>query len=329
MTKQYDERIVNLWDEQELEISYPMEGITTEERVVGAIIGALIGDALALGYQWNYDYKTMWERYGTWVTEYVDPLAVKDGKGMDEISNFRHEAGVRAGMSSQTGQLIQVLLETVAANAKKNGTGEFVNEEYIAAINNFFEHDLLTKARFAPKQDIYITRPGTAGTYISWLLAKKGYSVITIEKDKRESVGNRLDVIHFETDRIEKAGIPPFKVGEPDCIEIRDTSIVGTPDLTTEIKIRALQTIVRLTPFLNRMYKVLESDGVKLEFSCLFKKSLYQDGKIIGVVAEKDGIERETLQFIIAESEPERVTFRGNNSSKASNGQQMDSDGKP
>jgi hypothetical protein len=165
MTKQYDERIVNLWDEQELEISYPMEGITTEERVVGAIIGAMIGDALALGYQWNYDYKTMWERYGTWVTEYVDPLAVKDGKGMDEISKFRHEAGVRAGMSSQTGQLIQVLLETVAANAKKNGTGEFVNEEYIAAINNFFEHDLLPKAKFAPKQDIYITRPGTAGTY--------------------------------------------------------------------------------------------------------------------------------------------------------------------
>jgi flavin-dependent dehydrogenase len=91
------------------------------------------------------------------------------------------------------------------------------------------------------KCDVLVVGAGTAGTYLSWLLAKKGYFVITIEKDEREKVGKRLDVIHFETDRIEKAGIPPFKVGEPDCIEIRDISIVGTPDFTTEIKIRALQ----------------------------------------------------------------------------------------
>ena len=111
------------------------------------------------------------------------------------------------------------------------------------------------------KCDILIVGAGTAGTYLGWLLAKIGLSVVLIEKDKREDVGKRLDVIHFESDRVEKAGIPPFKVGAPDCIEIRDISTVVTPDLKTEINLRALQTIVRLTPFLNRMYNVLESDG--------------------------------------------------------------------
>jgi flavin-dependent dehydrogenase len=135
--------------------------------------------------------------------------------------------------------------------------------------------------------DVIVVGAGTAGTYMSWLLAKKGYSVLTIEKDERETVGKRLDIIHFETDRIEKAGIPPFKVGEPDCIEIRDTSIVGTPDLTTEIKIRALQTIVRLTPFLNRMYKELEKEGVNLEFSCTFQELIFENKKIIGIRATK------------------------------------------
>ncbi len=139
------------------------------------------------------------------------------------------------------------------------------------------------------KCDILVVGAGTAGMYLSWLLTKKGYSVVTIEKDEREKVGKRLDVIHFETDRIKKAGIPPFKVGDPDCIEIREHSTQVTTDFTTEVKITALQTIVRLTPFLNRMYKVLEADGVKLVFSCKFLELIFDDGKIVGVLAKKNG----------------------------------------
>ncbi len=139
------------------------------------------------------------------------------------------------------------------------------------------------------KCDILVVGAGTAGMYLSWLLSKKGYSVVTIEKDEREKVGKRLDVIHFETDRIKKAGIPPFKVGDPDCIEIREHSTQVTTDFTTEVKIKALQTIVRLTPFLNRMYKVLEADGVKLVFSCKFLELVFDDGKIVGVLVEKNG----------------------------------------
>lgn len=166
MNQQQDKDLVNLWDEQELELSYPTEGISTEDRISGAIMGALIGDALAQGYLWNYDFKVLWERNGTWVSDYSDPYVIEGGRGMDEISNYRYSVGIRAGMSSQTGQLIQILLETVATNAEKNGSGEFVNEEYIAAINSFFENDLLPKAQFAPEQDIYDTRPGTVGTYL-------------------------------------------------------------------------------------------------------------------------------------------------------------------
>ncbi|MBA7519859.1 hypothetical protein ES705_11947 [subsurface metagenome] len=139
------------------------------------------------------------------------------------------------------------------------------------------------------KCDILVVGAGTAGMYLSWLLSKKGYSVVTIEKDEREKVGKRLDVIHFETDRIKNAGIPPFKVGDPDCIEIREHSTQVTTDFTTEVKIKALQTIVCLTPFLNRMYKVLEADGVKLVFSCKFLELVFDDGKIVGVLVEKNG----------------------------------------
>ncbi|MHA1193873.1 MAG: FAD-dependent monooxygenase, partial [Promethearchaeota archaeon] len=109
--------------------------------------------------------------------------------------------------------------------------------------------------------DVIIVGAGTAGTYMGWLLGKLGHSVLVMDKDERNKVGNRLDIIHFETDRIEKAGIPPFKVGNPDCLEIRDKSRVVTPDFEKTITTQAFQTIVRLSYFLQRMYKVVESDG--------------------------------------------------------------------
>ncbi len=160
------------------------------------------------------------------------------------------------------------------------------------------------------KCDILIVGAGTAGTYLGWLLAKKGFSVVIIEKDKREDVGKRLDVIHFESDRIEKAGIPPFQVGASDCIEIRDVSTVVTPDFKKELKIRALQTIVRLTLFLNKMYKVLESDGVNLEFNCKFKNLIFEKSRIIGLEAEKAGENIEYRAQLVVDASGKAAVIR-------------------
>ncbi|MFX1324610.1 MAG: NAD(P)/FAD-dependent oxidoreductase, partial [Promethearchaeota archaeon] len=160
------------------------------------------------------------------------------------------------------------------------------------------------------KCDILIVGAGTAGTYMGWLLAKKGLSVIILEKDQKENVGKRLDVIHFETDRIEMAGIPPFKVGEPDCIEIRDTSTVVTSDFKTIIKIRALQTIVRLTPFLQKMYNFLESEGAKIIFSCKVKNLIYEKNQLIGLIAEKENRDLEFRANLIIDASGKSAVVR-------------------
>ncbi len=158
--------------------------------------------------------------------------------------------------------------------------------------------------------DILIVGAGTAGSYMGWLLAKEGFSVIIIEEDKRDEVGKRLDVIHFESDRVEDAGIPAFQVGNPDCIEIREHSTVVTPDFKTKLKIRALQTIVRLTPFLNRMYKLLESQGAELLFSCEFKKLIFDNGQISGIIAEKDEKTFEIHAKLIIDASGKKAVIR-------------------
>jgi ADP-ribosylglycohydrolase len=74
------------------------------DRAAGAIVGALIGDALGLGPHWYYDLDEMRRDFGPWITTYTEPK-----KG-------RYHAGMRAGQLSQTGLILAALLRQVVEN---------------------------------------------------------------------------------------------------------------------------------------------------------------------------------------------------------------------
>lgn len=78
-----------------------MSGTTLEERVAGAVMGALIGDALGLGPHWYYDLAELRRDYGEWITGYTDP---KPG---------RYHEGLKAGQPSQAGFILTLLLRSL------------------------------------------------------------------------------------------------------------------------------------------------------------------------------------------------------------------------
>jgi ADP-ribosylglycohydrolase len=78
-----------------------MTTIPIKDRAAGAIMGAFIGDALALGPHWYYDLDELHRDYGTWITGYTDP---KPG---------RYHAGLKAGQLSQAGFILKMTLRSL------------------------------------------------------------------------------------------------------------------------------------------------------------------------------------------------------------------------
>ena len=80
-----------------------MTATTLQDRARGALLGALIGDALALGPHWYYDLEQLRKDYGDWVSDYTDPQP------------NRYHAGLKAGQLSQAGYLLTMMMQSLAA----------------------------------------------------------------------------------------------------------------------------------------------------------------------------------------------------------------------
>ena len=134
------------------------------------------------------------------------------------------------------------------------------------------------------KCDVLIVGAGTSGVYLGWLMAKKGHSVLIIDKDAREKVDERLEIIHFVPRVMEELGIP-FPKEEPEYLFMHRDIAVS-----------------RLPLFLQRMYKIMESDGAKFEFLCVFQELIYENGRIIGAKVKKGEGEHEVKARLVVDA---------------------------
>jgi ADP-ribosyl-[dinitrogen reductase] hydrolase len=84
-----------------------------QDSAAGAVMGALIGDALGLGCHWYYDVDLLRADYGDWVSGYTTSKPDRTDP-FGYIARHRYEQGLSAGDLSQTGQTAVLLLESVA-----------------------------------------------------------------------------------------------------------------------------------------------------------------------------------------------------------------------
>ncbi|MHA1299832.1 MAG: NAD(P)/FAD-dependent oxidoreductase [Candidatus Helarchaeota archaeon] len=150
--------------------------------------------------------------------------------------------------------------------------------------------------------EILIVGAGTAGVYFGWLMAKKGYSVLIIEKDPREKVGKRLDIFHIDSIRFDQFGVPPPEKDSPELIAVHEEGLAHSPDGQITKKVKYSFHVMRLTPFLQRLFKLAESAGVEFEFSCKFIGLIYENQKIIGVIVEHEGEKHEIRAKLVVDA---------------------------
>jgi ADP-ribosylglycohydrolase len=72
-----------------------------QDKAAGAIIGALIGDALGLGCHWYYNLDELHRDYGDWISDYTTPKP------------NRYHGGMKAGQLSQSGLLLVMMMESI------------------------------------------------------------------------------------------------------------------------------------------------------------------------------------------------------------------------
>lgn len=79
-----------------------MTATSFEQRASGALMGALIGEALGVGPHWYYDLDELRATFGPWIDDYTTPRA------------GRYHEGLQAGQSSQAGWLLALTMRSLA-----------------------------------------------------------------------------------------------------------------------------------------------------------------------------------------------------------------------
>lgn len=74
---------------------------THQDRAIGAIMGAFVGEALGVGPHWYYDLKDLRRTYGDWIDDYTTP----------EPGRFHH--GLKAGQNAQAGFILELMLRSL------------------------------------------------------------------------------------------------------------------------------------------------------------------------------------------------------------------------
>lgn len=116
---------------EEIKKTFP-DDISVKDRAMGAIMGALIGDALGVGCHWYYDLECLEADFG-WIMDYVEPKVDSTCLGWPDVPIQRVKAGLKKGGPSQDGQLMIMLLESVAEHQK------YVHKDFTVRLDELFE----------------------------------------------------------------------------------------------------------------------------------------------------------------------------------------------
>ena len=105
-----------------------MKSKSKSDRIKGALMGAIIGDALGLGPHWIYNPRELVAKFGAWIDDYKE---VRPNPRFPAVWEARKD--LKPGDVSQTGQVYLLLLESVVRN------GRYVEDDFTTRLDELLD----------------------------------------------------------------------------------------------------------------------------------------------------------------------------------------------
>ncbi len=143
------------------------------------------------------------------------------------------------------------------------------------------------------RYDALVVGAGTAGTYFAWRLAREGFSIAVLDKDKRPEIGRRLDIFHLDSIRFAEFGVPEPGPDDEELVAVHACGKAHSPTGKVAKLAEYGFHVMRFPLFLRRLHGMAEEAGARIMDGCAFREPLMKGGKLAGVRAERGGREVE------------------------------------
>ena len=150
--------------------------------------------------------------------------------------------------------------------------------------------------------DLVVIGAGTTGAYLAEKMAKRGHSVLVIEKLPKTKVGRKYDIFHIEAKEFDRLEIPrPIEGDKAWAFEFEKNYNADPQNRFPKCQINPIVGL-HMHDYTLLLDEKAEEAGAKLLYSCEFLDFLYNDaGKICGVKAKYRGREKKIAAKIVAD----------------------------
>ncbi len=137
------------------------------------------------------------------------------------------------------------------------------------------------------RADVVVVGAGTAGSYFAWRMAEKGFSVVVVEEKKLGTLGEHIDIFHFDEIRFEQFGVPPPK-GE-EFVGYYEDGKMWPPDGENYKLVDYAFYVMRLPLFISRLNGYAMDAGAEIVEKTRYESPIIREGSLVGIRARQRG----------------------------------------
>ena len=150
--------------------------------------------------------------------------------------------------------------------------------------------------------DVAIVGAASAGSYFARKMAQQGFKVLLIDRLSYERIGTKYDIFHVPAESFQQYGLPRPQEGDPDFGFTFDDTVAHSPSLKWARCSENHVVGMHMHPYMQRLNRWAAEAGAEVVYEASFRRLRFdEDGKVCGLVYEKDGTEVSVQANLVAD----------------------------